>query len=89
MSRLIPLSHPIPEGLRTERFVLRLITIHDLVRDFHGSISAEHGLGQAKIDEITRYKSPAELDAMRAIKRALDPRGILNPGKMLPEPAGA
>jgi FAD/FMN-containing dehydrogenase len=53
------------------------------VRDFKGSISAEHGLGQAKVDEILRYKSQAELDAMRAIKRALDPKGIMNPGKVV------
>jgi FAD/FMN-containing dehydrogenase len=57
--------------------------VHDLVRDFQGSISAEHGLGQAKVDEILRYKSQAELDAMRAIKRALDPKGIMNPGKVV------
>jgi FAD/FMN-containing dehydrogenase len=57
--------------------------VHDLVRDFGGSFSAEHGIGQLKIDELTRYASPVELDLMRAIKRALDPRGILNPGKVL------
>jgi FAD/FMN-containing dehydrogenase len=57
--------------------------VHDLVHAFHGSISAEHGLGQAKVDEILRYKSVAEMDAMRAIKRALDPSGIMNPGKLV------
>ncbi len=57
--------------------------VHDLVHSFEGSISAEHGLGQAKVDEILRYKSAAEMDAMRAIKRALDPSGIMNPGKLV------
>lgn len=57
--------------------------VHDMVHAFGGSISAEHGIGQAKIDEITRYKSPAALVAMRAVKRALDPKGIMNPGKVV------
>jgi D-lactate dehydrogenase (cytochrome) len=57
--------------------------VHDLVRDFGGSFSAEHGIGQLKVDELVRYASPVELDLMRAIKRALDPRGIMNPGKVL------
>jgi FAD/FMN-containing dehydrogenase len=57
--------------------------VHDIVHGFGGSISAEHGIGQAKVDEITRYKSPAALDAMRAVKRALDPHGIMTPGKVV------
>jgi len=57
--------------------------IHDLVRQHHGSISAEHGIGRLKAGELARYADPVELDAMRAIKRALDPLGIMNPGKML------
>jgi FAD/FMN-containing dehydrogenase len=57
--------------------------IHDLVRDFGGSFSAEHGIGRLKVDELERYASPVELDLMRIIKRALDPNGILNPGKVL------
>jgi FAD/FMN-containing dehydrogenase len=57
--------------------------IHDLVRDFGGSFSAEHGIGRFKVGELERYASPVELDLMRAIKRALDPNGILNPGKVL------
>jgi FAD/FMN-containing dehydrogenase len=60
--------------------------IHDLVRDFGGSISAEHGIGRLKVEELERYASPVELDLMRAIKRALDPNGILNPGKVLRGP---
>ena len=57
--------------------------IHDLVRDFGGSFSAEHGIGRLKVGELERYAAPVELDLMRAIKRALDPNGILNPGKVL------
>ncbi len=57
--------------------------IHDLVREFGGSFSAEHGIGQLKVGELERYASPVELDLMRAIKHALDPNGIMNPGKVL------
>lgn len=57
--------------------------VHDMVHAFEGSISAEHGIGQAKMDEIARYKSPVALEAMRAVKRALDPKGIMNPGKVV------
>jgi len=57
--------------------------VHDLVRDFGGSFSAEHGIGRLKIDELERYGSAVELDMMRAIKHALDPHGIMNPGKVL------
>jgi FAD/FMN-containing dehydrogenase len=57
--------------------------VHDSVARFGGSISAEHGLGQLKREEILRYKSPLELELMRMIKRTLDPLGIMNPGKVL------
>jgi D-lactate dehydrogenase (cytochrome) len=57
--------------------------IHDVVASLGGSISAEHGLGVMKRDEIRRYKSAVELDTMRVLKRALDPNNILNPGKMV------
>jgi FAD/FMN-containing dehydrogenase len=57
--------------------------VHDLVHAHGGSISAEHGIGQLKREEILRYKSPVEMEMMRAIKRALDPRGLMNPGKIL------
>jgi len=57
--------------------------IHDLVRDFGGSFSAEHGIGRLKVAELERYASGVELELMRAVKRALDPNGILNPGKVL------
>ena len=57
--------------------------IHDLVREFGGSFSAEHGIGRLKVGELERYASPVELDLMRALKHTLDPNGILNPGKVL------
>jgi D-lactate dehydrogenase (cytochrome) len=57
--------------------------VHDIVQRYGGSISAEHGLGVMKVDEVTRYKSTAELDVMRALKRTLDPNNILNPGKVV------
>ena len=57
--------------------------IHDLVREFSGSFSAEHGIGRLKVHELERYASPVELDLMRAVKKALDPNGVLNPGKVL------
>jgi FAD/FMN-containing dehydrogenase len=58
--------------------------VHDRVVAMNGSISAEHGLGQLRRDEAQRYKSPVELQLMKTIKQALDPQGILNPGKVLP-----
>lgn len=57
--------------------------VHDLVHALGGSISAEHGLGQLKREEVRRYKSETEMDLMRAVKQALDPRGLMNPGKLL------
>jgi FAD/FMN-containing dehydrogenase len=57
--------------------------VHDIVHDLGGSISAEHGLGQLKREEIKRYKSEVEMDLMRAVKNALDPQGLLNPNKVL------
>ncbi len=57
--------------------------VHDSVAAFGGSISAEHGVGALKRDELPRYKSAVELDMMRAVKAALDPLGIMNPGKIL------
>jgi FAD/FMN-containing dehydrogenase len=58
--------------------------IHEELHKFGGSISAEHGLGLAKNEAIAHYKSVAEIETMRALKRALDPDNILNPGKVLP-----
>jgi FAD/FMN-containing dehydrogenase len=58
--------------------------VHDLVTAAGGSISAEHGIGQMKLAEFARLGEPARLDAMRAIKHALDPQGIMNPAKLVP-----
>ena len=75
------------EGVAPDVFVRNTAAInrivHDSVARFGGSISAEHGLGQLKREEIQRYKSPLELELMRKLKRALDPNGIMNPGKVL------
>jgi FAD/FMN-containing dehydrogenase len=57
--------------------------IHDLVTQFNGSISAEHGVGTLRRDELKRYKSSVEMELMNAIKRAIDPNQIMNPGKLL------
>jgi len=58
--------------------------VHDLVTEFGGSISAEHGIGQMKRDELSRLGDPVALGLMQTIKQALDPQGILNPGKLVP-----
>jgi FAD/FMN-containing dehydrogenase len=58
--------------------------VHDLVHEVGGSISAEHGIGRAKTEDLQRYGDPVKLALMRAIKQALDPVGILNPGAVLP-----
>lgn len=57
--------------------------VHDLVTQWGGSISAEHGIGQMKRDELQRLGDPVALGLMRSIKQALDPLGIMNPGKLL------
>jgi D-lactate dehydrogenase (cytochrome) len=57
--------------------------VFDVVRKFGGSISAEHGIGVMKRDVLPRVKDPVALDLMRTLKRTLDPKGILNPGKVL------
>lgn len=58
--------------------------VHDLVVAAGGSISAEHGIGQMKRDELARLSAPARLHALTAIKRALDPHNLFNPGKLVP-----
>lgn len=57
--------------------------VHGIVRELSGSISAEHGVGRMKRDEIAATKSPVEIEMMKTLKRALDPKGILNPGKVV------
>ena len=58
--------------------------VHDIVKEFGGSISAEHGIGAMKVATLPRYKSHEDLDAMRALKNAFDSKNILNPGKTVP-----
>ncbi|MET0856315.1 MAG: FAD-binding oxidoreductase, partial [Telluria sp.] len=76
-----------PDGEPHEQFLANQAAIsrivHDSVDACQGSISAEHGIGALKRDDLARYKSKVELDMMRAIKAALDPLGIMNPGKVL------
>ncbi len=57
--------------------------IYDLVTAYGGSISAEHGIGRIKVEELAHYRSRTELDVMRALKRALDPQNLMNPGKVI------
>ncbi|MBM4267676.1 MAG: FAD-binding oxidoreductase [Deltaproteobacteria bacterium] len=57
--------------------------VHDVVVSMDGSIAAEHGIGRLKRDDLAHYKSATEIDLMRTIKRALDPKGIMNPGRVL------
>jgi FAD/FMN-containing dehydrogenase len=59
--------------------------VHDIVHRFGGSFSAEHGIGQSRRGELAHYKSTVELELMQTLKRAFDPHGIMNPGKVLPE----
>ncbi|MBP0599299.1 FAD-binding oxidoreductase [Herbaspirillum sp. LeCh32-8] len=76
-----------PAGVADTEFITQQhainVVVHDSVDRFGGSISAEHGLGALKREEITRYKSPVELGLMRAIKQALDPHQLMNPGKVI------
>ncbi|HEV2219773.1 MAG TPA: FAD-binding oxidoreductase [Casimicrobiaceae bacterium] len=58
--------------------------VHDRVATAGGSISAEHGIGQLKREELAHYKPALDIELMRRVKAALDPRGLLNPGKVLP-----
>ena len=69
-----------PQGV-PESAIQRLV--HDRVHEAGGSISAEQGIGQRRVLDLERYKSPVELDLMRRIKHALDPQGLMNPGKVL------
>ena len=77
-----PADWPAERVKETTREVARLV--HDIVMELGGSITAEHGVGRSRLAEVAHYKSPVELDLMRRLKRALDPHGILNPGKVVP-----
>ena len=71
-----------PQALVAQREAVNRI-VYDVVAGLDGSISAEHGLGQLKRGEILRHKDPLEMELMRTLKHALDPRGLMNPGKLL------
>ncbi|HEV2430761.1 MAG TPA: FAD-linked oxidase C-terminal domain-containing protein, partial [Burkholderiales bacterium] len=71
-----------PERLVDRREAVNRI-VYDTVARLGGSISAEHGLGQLKRDEVRAHKAPLEIELMRAIKATLDPKGLMNPGKVL------
>ena len=58
--------------------------IFDIINELNGSFSAEHGIGLLRLNEMSLYKSPTEIGMMLKIKDALDPEGILNPGKVVP-----
>jgi FAD/FMN-containing dehydrogenase len=76
-----------PAGTDPQRFRAggRSITdgLYELVAAFGGSISAEHGIGVLKKSDLERYRHPHEIEMMRTLKRAFDPQGILNPGKVI------
>lgn len=76
-----------PQGTSDEDFIAQQtainLVVHDSVHGYGGSISAEHGLGALKRDEIRRYKSIVEMQMMRTLKQAFDPLNLMNPGKVL------
>jgi FAD/FMN-containing dehydrogenase len=98
-ARLVPFGHigdgnihfnvSQPVGADTPAFLARweevAAAVHDVVLGLGGSISAEHGIGRLKRHLMAAVRSPVELGLMRDVKRLLDPNGILNPGKLLPE----
>jgi FAD/FMN-containing dehydrogenase len=78
----------LPDAAKSIAFIAQQETavnklVYAVVRELNGSISAEHGLGQLKRDTIRDYKEPLEMELMRSIKQALDPHGLMNPGKVL------
>jgi FAD/FMN-containing dehydrogenase len=77
-----------PEGMDPKAFLARaddiMHCVNDIVRALDGSFSAEHGIGRLKPGMLAEWRGGGELAAMRAIKAALDPRGVMNPGKVLP-----
>ncbi|MBV9043646.1 MAG: hydroxyacid dehydrogenase, partial [Alphaproteobacteria bacterium] len=83
----IHFNFSVPKNRDSAAFLARWgevnLAVHDIVHEFGGSISAEHGIGVQKRDQLPLYKSAAELDVMRALKRTLDPNNILNPGKVI------
>ena len=77
---------PVPGQSRADHLAVRdrvKARVHDLVHSLGGSVAAEHGVGRLKVGDLARYGDPGKLAAMRAIKAALDPHGIMNPGAVL------
>jgi len=76
-----------PVGWTAEEYFVHEPAVHEAVyqqiAEFNGSISAEHGIGQMKRDKLAKIKDPTALAMMRSIKLALDPKGIMNPGKVI------
>jgi FAD/FMN-containing dehydrogenase len=77
-----------PDAVQNEQFIEQHESainriVYDVVARLNGSISAEHGLGQLKRETIRDYKDPLELELMRTVKQALDPQGLMNPGKVI------
>lgn len=72
-----------PEAFKREHGQALSDCVHDLAAELGGSFSAEHGVGKLKKEQLSRYEDPVALSAMRAIKAALDPKGLMNPGKVL------
>ena len=79
---IAPITPELSKDLEIRRKDINQL-VHDEVYKYSGSFSAEHGIGQLKRDELTTRKNSIELELMRSIKRALDPHGIMNPGKVL------
>ena len=75
-------SHAAPDWYESEGDKITHM-VDDLVTSAGGSISAEHGIGQLKREEFARLAPPGRIHALRAIKQALDPHGIMNPGKLV------
>lgn len=77
-----PPEHDLGDALIAHQEAINRV-VHDSVHQFGGSISAEHGLGALKRDEVCQYKSDIELNLMRCLKQAFDPLGLMNPGKVI------
>ena len=77
-----------PEGVTREEWVARAgeadMVVNEIAVALGGSFSAEHGIGVSKLHVMQALKDPLAVEVMRSIKRALDPRGLMNPGKVLP-----
>lgn len=80
-----PLQAPGREATKDDDLLQVNRIVHDLVVALGGSISAEHGIGRLRREELRRYKSPVELAMMASIKRTFDPNNIMNPGKVIPD----